>query len=398
LDGIGAVLRALNGIKNTISIFREIDMKPALIEALEKLVAWVRCDLLPLWRNQEVAAEGWIASRLDSRGAPDGSCPIMLASQAELAYVFACAEQLGWCHGSRAQVRKLIEFAGRHGTLPCRSDGYVHSVDRQFAILDERHYLIDHALFMLASMTAYRAYGDGADARRAYNIFDWLEVRLTHPSGGWFEDSDLRPQRWARSHFYMLQSFLNLYEVTRKPRWLDLAQVLVTLYQQKLLGEHKLLFRDYRQDWVSVAADTWYPEDQFLWVYGVHKYARCSGQKLSAADLYHRVCESKAFGAGGLCLEAVGSSSTGVFATGALAAALLAGVSLAAEGDQRAADRLENQIRVFFHTCIASGPAGLFIDRKNPMGTPETFTSATTSLILFDAARYAAKWLSQSAI
>jgi mannose/cellobiose epimerase-like protein (N-acyl-D-glucosamine 2-epimerase family) len=375
-------------------------MKPALIKALEKLVVWVKCDLLPLWQNRgSVMTEGWIEARLDRCGNPDATGPILLASQAQIANVFARAEHLGWMGGSRMQVRKLIEFAGRHGTLPCRSDGYVHSLDRQFSILDERYHLADHALFMLASTASYAAYGDGSDTRRAYNIFDWLQLRLVHPQGGWFEDSDLRLQRSARSHFYMLQAFLYLYEITQKPRWLDAAEALVTLYQQKLLDKIGLrLYCDYQEDWTPAGKDAWCPEDQFLWIYAVHKFARCSGRTLSAADLYHSVCESQALGPDGLFLEKVGAGGDGAFATGALAAAILAGISLAVEGDQKAAAALEDQIQAFFRLCMAEGPAGLFVDRLNSAGAPDAYTSAATTLTLFDAARDAAKWLKTAGV
>lgn len=364
-------------------------MKPALIEALEKLVAWVRGELLPLWWDRGVTAEGWAATRFDQRGDPDAAGPMALASQAQLAYVFARAEHLGWSNGLQARVRQLIELAGRHGTLPCRSDGYVHSLDRRHAILDERHYLADHALFMLASTAAYKAFGDGSDARRTQNIYDWLELRLAHPQGGWFESSELRPERSARSHYHMLHTFLYLYETTQKARWLAAAEALVALGQKKLLHQQAWLYRDYREDWVAPAAATWYPEDQFLWVYGVHKFARCAGGKAGAADLYHRACESQPRLMEGLCQEAAGPGGAGAFATGGLAAALLAGISLAAEGDLQAADHLEQHLQGFFKCCDGAQ----FIDSRNAAGIAQSYTSAATSLTLFDAARDAASWL-----
>lgn len=373
-------------------------MKPALIEALEKLVAWVRSDLLPLWRDQGFLGLGaCVGAHLDPRGKSDSSGPILLASQAQMAYVFARADQLGWVGDCRQPVHKLLQFAGRHGVLPCRSDGYVHSLDHRLSIIDEHHYLLDHALFILASTAASAAYGDGSDIRRAYNIVDWLQLHFVHPQGGWFEDSARHPQRSSRSHFYMLLAFLYLYEITRKPRWLDAAEGLVRLYQHKLLDEKALrVYRDCGDNWAPLTADVWYPEDQFLWIYGVHKFARCAGRKLSAADHYHSVCESQAWTSSGLCLEKVDAGAEGAAATAGLAAAILAGVSLAAEGDGRAADALERQIQAFFQFCTAAGPAGVFVDRSSPAGVPETYTSATATLTLFDAARDAARWLKSS--
>lgn len=373
---------------------------PALNEALEKLVAWVQCDLLPLWCNQSsVMAEGWVAGSLDRRGEADISDPIFLSSQAQIAYVLARAEQVGWMTGNRIQVNKLIEFAGRHGTLPCRSDGYVHSLDRQFSILDEHHYLSDHALFMFASAAAYAAYGNGSDVRRAYNILDWLQLRLVHPHGGWFDGSDLRPLRSPRAHFHMLLVFLYFYEHSLKPKWLDAAEEILMLYQRKLLDSSCLrVYGEYQDDWTPTTTEIWYPEHQFLWIYGVQKFARCSGRKLTAADHYHSVCESGAVTPNGLFLERVGEGSDGEMSTAALAAAILAGVSLAAAGDQKVVSTLENHIHTFFSLCVLKNPKGLFIDRMSSAGEEESYTSAATTLILFDAARDAAKWLKASGV
>jgi hypothetical protein len=74
----------------------------------------------------------------------------------------------------------------------------------------------------------------------------------------------------------------------------------------------------------------------------------------------------------------------------------LAGISLAAAGDQKAASSLENQIQTFFDVCALENPRGLFVDRMNSTGAPEAYTSAATTLILFDAARDASKWLNSS--
>lgn len=374
-------------------------MKPALIEALEKLVTWAQGDLLPLWLSRGLVglsrgstSEQWAAAQFDRRGEPDLDGPIELASQAQLAYVLARAEQLGWSVGNRARVRKLMEFSARHGTLPCRSDGYVHRLDAQFAILDEHHYVSDHALFILASAAISAAYGDSSDIRRAYNILDWLELRLASPHGGWFEHSGIPAERSARSHFTLLLAFLYAYEVTQKPRWLEAAEALVGLYQQKLLdGASLRVSRTYGEAWAAVDPQIWCPEDQFLWIYGIHKFARCSGRKLSALEQYHRL-QTGVADADGLyrAVQGVGDSPK---QTGALAAAILAGVSLAAEGDTLAAAALEAQIGVFFHQCKTEGPRGLFVDRVGVDGVPETYTSAETTLILFDAARDAARLL-----
>jgi len=373
-------------------------MRPALIKALEKLVTWVQRDLLPIWGHQRsLMPEGCVGAGLDRQGMIDDSSPVLLSSQAEIAYMLARADRLGWTNGNRPQVQKLIEFAGRQGTLPCRSDGYVHSIDRDFSILDDHHHLTDHALFILASTAAYSAYGDGSDARRAYNIFDWLQRRLAHPQGGWFDSSDPGSSRSPRSHFYTLLAFLYLYEISRKPRWLDAAEEIVALYQRML--QHNggpRLYRDYREDGTPAITDTWYTEDQFLWVYGVQKFVRCSGRKLAAADHYHSVCESQALGRNGIFVEKLGPDSDGAFATSALAAAILAGISLAAAGDQKAAVALENQIHAFFNLCVLENPSGLFVDRMDSTGAPEAYTSAATTFILFDAARDAFKWLNSS--
>lgn len=373
-------------------------MNRALSEALEQLVTWVRLDMLPLWRQKGVqVSEGWAYSCLDTNGNPDQQSAISIAAQAQVAYVFARAEQLGWLIGSRSLVRNLLNFAGRHGTLPCRSDGYVRSLDRQFSIIDERHDLTDHAFFMLSSAAAHTVYGDDSDIRRAYNIYDWIELRLSHPSGGWFENTERPPQRTSRSHLQMLLAFLYVYEVTQKPVWLDRATAILRLYEQKFFDPvERRVISDFNADWGALPdAGVWSPEQQFLWVYGISKFARCSGRRVGAEDLYHSVCSSEVVTPEGMVLAQgsnVSPKNRLERSTPALAAGILAGVSLAALGDTAAAANLQSHIEALFRECV-SRDKRIFVDTIDADGNAGDCGSAATMLLLFEAARDAAKVL-----
>jgi hypothetical protein len=198
-------------------------MNSQAADALSCFINWVRKDALPLWLGQGLHTSGdWLSSQLSSSGKPVEGQSIHLVSQAQMLYVICRAEQLGWLSGTRRLTRSLIDFAGRHGTLPCRSDGYVRSLASSLGILDGTLDPADHAWFVMANAACFAAFSDMLDLRRAFNIFDWMNIHFA--DGPAWLGSDQKTRGPPELQRLMLRTFVYMEEVTHRPVWRQRAQ------------------------------------------------------------------------------------------------------------------------------------------------------------------------------
>ena len=184
---------------------------------LNQYMRWVRDDVLPLWaRSGFDPHTGYAHEGLDLRGPIDAHVK-PLATQAKQIYVFSRAQCLGWSQGHQALVNRLFEQISRDGTDSSRSDGYIHSWDSNLKPLEVYYDVFDHAQFMLASIGAYTAFGNGADLRRAFNISEWLNLHFKDVNSGWKADSEKGSNsKTLRVLAGLMEAFLYLFEVTQK--------------------------------------------------------------------------------------------------------------------------------------------------------------------------------------
>lgn len=267
-------------------------MKPALTQALERLVFWMRDEALPLWRERGIDHRlGACYDRLLDNGQPDLQANRQMEVQAQFIYIMARSKQLGWSEGGQEIVKSMANFVSRHGTLPCRSDGYVRALDAQLNIIDSTHDLQDHAYFILSSVATYSAFGDGSDLRRACNIIEWLDIKHAHSQGGWDEGSYATHLRRSRSHLQAFVAFVYLFEVTQKRLWLEKARELHTLFCDQLYNrELQIVWDEYDDQWQHAGegpTDRVSIESLLRWSSALGRFAKASGEPTpEAAALY----------------------------------------------------------------------------------------------------------------
>lgn len=267
-------------------------MKPALTDAVERLVFWMRDEALPLWREHGIDHQlGACYDRLLENGQPDLHANRQMEVQAQFIYIMARSKQLGWSAGGQEIIKRMANFVSRHGTLPCRSDGYVRALDAQLNIIDSTHDLQDHAYFILSSVATYSAFGDGSDARRAYNIIEWLDIKHTHRHGGWDEGSYAVYLRRSRSHLQVFIAFIYLFEVTQKRVWLDRARELRSLFSERLYDrELQIVWDEYDDQWQRSGeglSDRLSTESLLRWCSALGRFAKATGEATpEAAELY----------------------------------------------------------------------------------------------------------------
>lgn len=268
-------------------------MKPALNQALERIVLWMRDEALPLWRENGIDHQlGGCFDRLLESGLPDRNANRQMKVQAQFIYIMARSKQLGWAEGGQEIIKRMANFVSRHGTLPCRSDGYVRALDAQLNIIDSAHDLQDHAYFILSSAATYSAFGDGSDLRRAYNIIEWLDIKHAHPQGGWEEGTYSATARLSRSHLQMFVAFVYLFEVTQKRLWLERAQQLYGLFREHLYDEQLgIVWDEYDEHWQhqpGTLSDRVSVESLLRWSSALGRFARATGKKAPEAEVLYR--------------------------------------------------------------------------------------------------------------
>lgn len=353
-------------------------MSPNVVRALSALVNWVQKDALPRWleRGRHISG-GWFSAHLSSAGIPQMGAPIQLVAQAQMLYLLARAEHVGWLNGRRKMARELIDFAGRHGTLPCRSDGYVRSLEAPSVVSDSRYDPLDHAWFVIANTACFAAFGEMSDLRRAYNILDWLHIHFA--DGVIWKGIDGKTDAPPELYRQMLRAFLYLAEVTQKPAWHKRAK---TLYKH-CAGIFYLPTISPLTTVDAVSTLEW--REQLAWVRVLCRCERVLGVGLTSAETLYR----EIFAQGHLSAEA-GEGIPGEVRAEAIAA----GMALLAANVDGTEDLVIAQMGMFFRDYVVRDMPGVFIDK--PWQKSDAGGSLATLVRLFDAALLAQQVLAKS--
>ena len=379
-------------------------MQPALTQALEKLVFWMKDEALPLWREHGIDHQlGACYDRLLENGSPDLQANRQMEVQAQFIYIMARSKQLGWSVGGQEIVKSMANFVSRHGTLPCRSDGYVRALDAQLNIIDSTHDLQDHAYFILSSIATYSAFGDGSDVRRAFNIIEWLDIKHTHPEGGWDEGSYTAQIRRSRSHLQLFVAFIYLFEVTQNEFWLGRARQLHKLFCDKLYDSNLgIVWDEYDDRWqrqTSDLSDRVSTESLLRWSSALGRFAKATGEVTpEARTLYLSAIRLGRDPATGLFLEVVTSKGQALSKTKTcktLSEYVRASLYLAEAGDAAAQAQVVEGINLLFqHFVSKEFPGGCFnLLGENNLPLLHGFDVASL-FALFETALLASKVLS----
>lgn len=342
-------------------------MKPALTQALERLVYWMRDEALPLWRDRGIDHQlGACYDRLLENGEPDLQANRQMEVQAQFIYIMARSKQLGWSVGGQEIIKRMANFVSRHGTLPCRSDGYVRALDAELNIIDSAHDLQDHAYFIQSSAATYSAFGDGSDLRRAYNIIEWLDIKHSHAQGGWDEGSYASHLRRSRSHLQVFVAFIYLFEVTQKRIWLERARQLHSLFRDHLYdAKLGVVWDEYNDQWRRDGdglTDRVSVESLLRWCSALGRYSRASGEASDhAAELYRSAVALGRDDSTGLFLEMVTANGKPLGRTKTcrtLSEYVRASLYQLGAGDQSAEQEVIDGIGLLFRHFISSQFSG----------------------------------------
>lgn len=212
---------------------------------------WLRETLVPGWIGRAVRPGHAGFVELFDPADPDrepGPIRTTLVT-ARLTYVFSHAHLLDPQGDALAAARHGFAFLRD----ACREAGrgrFLHSVREDGTPVDARTDLYDLAFVLFAMAWYYRATRDDQALAIANEVIGFIEGEMTHPQGGFAEDTLGTLPRRQNPHMHLLEAFHALAEATGEQRWLDHANAIVRLARQHLVDvETDTLGEYFTDDW-----------------------------------------------------------------------------------------------------------------------------------------------------
>jgi len=241
---------------------------------------WMFEDALPFWSTEGIdVAHGGYVEHFTLDGAPftDSKRVFVICRQI---YVFAHAALLGWPDGAKLADHgyRFLEKAwlGDEDGWARRLDAEGHPTDKTPDL-----YVLSFALFALAWV--YRLSKDPAALARAHKTLDFIETRMSHPSGlGFWHEHPAAGPRQQNPHMHLVESLLALAEYTGEQRFLDAASKLITLFTSRLYDtKTQTLAEFFADDWGRLESPQGHltePGHQFEWAWILANYQRLAGK------------------------------------------------------------------------------------------------------------------------
>lgn len=303
-------------------------------------------------------------------------------SQAQLVYIISQARHLGWVEDEAYLVEQMIAFSGRHGVLPCRSDGFVRRLHPDLSVAEADRLVLDHAYFMMASTASFVAYGVGNDLRRAYNIMHWIDIKMSHEDGGWCQAYQLPKAANSESYLHLLEAFLLLFEVTRKPIWLERAEVVYDIFMERFLDPEQYVVFAEVAEYAGENQQTLAPPCQlFFWVWLLRRYQHHAGS--AAGSLIEGIC-NQLYKKGRDYINATAPHHTSLL----LSSFVLASSYQVQVGKENSEPDLKTAVEQLRHYALLNPIRGWCADKE-----PSTTFTATRFYYLFEAVREAYLYL-----
>lgn len=279
--------------------------------AANRLQAWIKNDAVPLWLARGIEPQlGAHYERLTAAGNTDLAANTRVRVQARQAFFYAAAYSRGWCADGKLKAQQLLAFVNQHARHPSAAAGYTHLLDKNFAIIDNKQDLYDHAFFLLAFAWCYRVSQDSAYIQQAEQLMAHLDAAFRSPHGGWIEGDYAYECRRQNPHMHLLESFLALYDVTKNPQWLRRADEVIDLFEKYFFdAEQNVLYEFFQEDWQRLADERGSvvePGHMLEWVWLLDAYGQRSQKNMTqyTNGLYARAL-AIGISASGLVLSAV---------------------------------------------------------------------------------------------
>lgn len=258
-------------------------MSQELMAAAVRLENWIKNDALPLWQRIGFdPVHGANYERLLADGSVDLDTGVRVRVQARQAFFYALAYDRGWCPDGQKHAARLLQFVQNNAAHPSADAGYTHLLNKDFAVVDTKQDLYDHAFFLLANAWCYRAFGDEKALREAERLVEHFDAQFGSVCGGWIEGDYPYACRRQNPHMHLFEAFLALYDATGNAKWLARVGELFALFQTRFFdAEQQVLFEFFNDDWTRCAdkrGEVVEPGHMMEWVWLLDWYSRRSGR------------------------------------------------------------------------------------------------------------------------
>lgn len=285
---------SVNGVSNLVIVATPNEVMITTIEddsAVKTLGAAVQSNrhALGISSNLRVRARDWLwtafetwskvgwddthggfVEQLNMDGSPDKEARRRVRVQARQVFSFAKAIDMGWPDSAAASdlVARGIEYIDTR--LRHAEGGFVHLIEPDGTLIDDRRDLYDHAFLILAGSAAYKATGNETALKIADDALAYVETHLKDTEqGGWFESSQFELPRRANTHMHMLEAMLEYHAATESDAALDHAAEIVRLFETKFFNPATDIMAEfYNKDWspiVREAETIWEPGHHYEW-------------------------------------------------------------------------------------------------------------------------------------
>ncbi|MCR9222571.1 MAG: AGE family epimerase/isomerase [Hyphomonas sp.] len=241
---------------------------------------WTAFDV---WSEKAWDSEqGGFVEQLSMEGEPDLEATRRVRVQARQIFSFAKAIEMGWPGADKA--RKLVELGVDYLNTKLRhpDGGWVHTIARNGAPIDDRRDLYDHAFIILAGATAYRVTGNESALQMADDAIAFINAELKdHEHGGWFESIPNTLPRRANPHMHLLEAMLAYHVATGCERALARAAECVRLFETRFFNPATDVMAEYfTENWQIESPDAvtaFEPGHHYEWATLLTEYQQATG-------------------------------------------------------------------------------------------------------------------------
>lgn len=343
-----------------------------LREASQRFQRWMENDALPLWTAKGIdPVTGGHYERLTPAGEPDLTANTRVRVQARQAFSYAAAYDRGWLANGRDLALGLCQFIEEHARHPQAEDGYVHLMDSQWQVIDQKQDLYDHAFYLLAFSWLYKITQDRQFLERAQSLQHWLDQAFGSLVGGWIEGDYDAPCRRQNPHMHLFEAYMSLYENTQQPQWLSRAGELFALFQTRFFdAENHLLLEFFSDDWQShpEKGNIIEPGHMVEWVWLLRWYQQLTGRDVSLwADALYQKAYALGFAVSGLMFDDMnsdGSVRAQTKRTWPMTEVIKANIAQARAGHTECELRAAEAINVLFAQYLEVPVRGSWVDQR----------------------------------
>lgn len=372
---------------------------------MKAYIDWTRNCALPLWAARGFdTAGGRFVERLDAQ-ARTLPVPHRAMVQARQIYVYAHSAELGWFGQGSALAETAMASLRRDF---CDEDGNTASV--AFSVdpssgrrVSETRDSYTHAFVLFAAAHLYRSNGDAGLLAFADRIAAFLERDMTDREHGGVFDTwpSVATTKRQNPQMHLLEAYLALEEAAPGRGWIDRADALVTLFEERLtLAEEGVLLEHFAHDWGRhpdpAMAATVEPGHHYEWAWLLDRHQRLSGRSHDAwRAALHATAFRRGHAPGGLIHDEVAADGRILKASHRLwphTEAMKSAVARHHDGDGTARIEGERMAALLAAHFLDRPFVGGWTDQISPAGTPLVdYVPASSLYHLFLAASEAGR-------